>query len=144
MPVPADPTQPDTTGTPSTPGQPASTPAPQSLGPAQGSGSDRPSRTPFPPADSALRTDPDPASLCSGVFGGVSTRSSDCEGFTGTSGGTPSPQSSTLYSACGGVFGGGGGLVGGEGNDLLGGAIETPRRPHHLAADIRKHVLEQR
>ena len=68
-PLPAEPAQPDATGTPSTTDQPASTPAPESLGSENGSGADRPNRIRFRRAQGAGRTAAISPTLVAGVDG---------------------------------------------------------------------------
>ena len=62
--------------------------------------------SPLAPEEAALRTDTDPASGCSGVYGGVSTRCADGTSLTGTEDATLSTESTTLSSSCSGVYGG--------------------------------------
>ena len=68
-PLPAEPAQPDATGTPSTTVQPATTPVPESLGSEEGSRAERPNRIRFRRGQGAGRTATAPPTLVAGVGG---------------------------------------------------------------------------
>lgn len=63
---------------------------------------------PVAPVESALRTSTDRPAACSGVFGGVSTRtcSDTTSALSTTSTSTSSTTETTTLSGCSGVFGG--------------------------------------
>ena len=65
---------------------------------------------PVAPVESALRTSTDRPAACSGVFGGVSTRTCSTADTTSalstTSTSTSSTTETTTLSGCSGVFGG--------------------------------------